>query len=275
MITGMVGSSAAHPVEHVEAVDLLHAQVGEHHVRQRAARRPRAPRCRRRPAPPRSPRRRAGRRAAAPSRRGRRRPGRARSGRAASLMALLVAAAADARPEQRHLRAAPGLALELDLAAVVADDLRRRCVRPRPVPWPRFLVVKKGSKTWCAVLLGDAAAVVDDLDAHAAPARRAGRPRAGRGRVTRPPGAQASQAFMTRFTSTCWSWSGSAATAGSVVGHVDARASTLRRSASKRRSSTTVRDDRRHRDRPHRRRLDAGEVEELPDGARSRGRSAR
>src|SRR5262249_42759094 len=30
----------------------------------------------------------------------------------------------------------------------------RAIARPSPVPWPRFLVVKKGSKTWCRCSMG-------------------------------------------------------------------------------------------------------------------------
>jgi len=64
--------------------------------------------------------------------------------------------------------------------------------------------------------------------------------------VTRPPGAQASQAFMTRFTITCWSWSGSAATSGSVSDtSLDARGRAARLQVQELEHGT---DDRRHRD---------------------------
>ena len=46
-----------------------------------------------------------------------------------------------------HLEArAPGPAVDADRAAVLLDDARARCDRPRPVPSPLALVVKNGSK---------------------------------------------------------------------------------------------------------------------------------
>jgi hypothetical protein len=43
--------------------------------------------------------------------------------------------------------------------------MRQQMSRPRPVPLPTGLVMEKGSRTWAAAL-GDAGAVVADLDQH-------------------------------------------------------------------------------------------------------------
>src|SRR5215470_11715244 len=94
---------------------------------------------------------------------------------------FLLGAARDERPDHRHRGAAPDGAVELDLAAVAADDLRGDG-EAEPGALAALLGGEERIEDLVVELLGDAAAVVDDLDVgggglgagadrHVAPAR--------------------------------------------------------------------------------------------------------
>ena len=138
--TGTSGPVGDDALAQLEAVHAAHVEVGDDDVevaRAQAARAPRPPTLRRsRPSKPRLPRPARSMRRTWPRRRRRR-------GRAP----LMTRSRSDAAGRSRSGCRAPGCALHVDPAAVLARRCRRRPRGPRPVPSPTSLVVKNGSKT--------------------------------------------------------------------------------------------------------------------------------
>ena len=157
MTTGTVGVGALDAAQHVQPVDALHAQVGDHDVGRLAARSAPAPRRRCRRPRSRTPPPRARWRRSRPCRRRRR-----RSARAAYAWALRTSAArrrcAAAGQTHRHRRPLARARSSRSISPPWLRTMLAAIGRPRPVPSPRFLVVKKGSKTAFMCSGGDAAA---------------------------------------------------------------------------------------------------------------------